>query len=408
MLSWVLLLLLGVSSVQCGFSAYSDIYSSPKINIQYSDKLVSFPETDTLLKLRQSNRSFELLLRPDTQYICSVPYYALPQVSTSSENRIEVDTETLASAVAIIEKALDSCLYYSTGWWTYAFCYGKEVVQFHEDLEVAKTGVPKPDPTLPIYYLARFQDESDFSIEQDRTSKYISQSVGGGTKCDMTLTPRTIDVKYFCDPRIGRLSVESVAEVRTCQYEAEINIPGLCDTKLAIQDSTADRLDIVCAPVGTSNVTRDTQDLLDLFQRGSTEHRLRVTLSNYEYTSMGYGVSIGEHIKPGFPNIMLISLSKDSVKVVEDLLLVFSSAIPNGRLVVKSTFKKYTITVADKFTARFPMYDFKGEFVANVEIVFGDKLKMVISVLPHSTIISENYLSVQKNGNAAQLNTDFT
>ena len=83
------------------------------------------------------------------RYLCSIPVIPeeQPQNSTMSAEQAKAEEEKELVRAAdrgweLLEGMGDNCIYYSSGWWSYSFCYNGEIRQFHQ--------LP-PSRTTPIY-----------------------------------------------------------------------------------------------------------------------------------------------------------------------------------------------------------------------------------------------------------------
>jgi protein OS-9 len=142
--------------------------------------------------------------------------------------------------------ALDGqCLYFMSGWWSYSFCYGKTVVQFHA--VAGRPGeAPTPEDNSLEYVLGRAQKPSDSTANHDQDDqpkslpppngqlqvkgdqRYLSQRLEDGTLCDLTGRPRTIEIQYHCSPDTTADRIGWVKEVTTCTYLMVVYTPRLC------------------------------------------------------------------------------------------------------------------------------------------------------------------------------------
>lgn len=135
------------------------------------------------------------------------------------------------------------CLYYTTGWWSYMFCYNSYVKQYHA-IPVSSHGrqwPPPEDPNTPSYILGQYNaghnkkasleappqpKASDLQTQSETT--FLVQRLEGGTPCDLTGKPRKIEVQYHCSPgtpdRIGWIK-----ETATCAYQMIIYTSRLCN-----------------------------------------------------------------------------------------------------------------------------------------------------------------------------------
>lgn len=167
------------------------------------------------------------------------------------------------------------CLYFMSGWWSYSFCYGKDIVQFHALPASVNSGVPPiRDPKSMDYVLGRVPDgtedprhsnpnkrqktktldhgdqkvvdetpatttpnddsspptieppNSELAIKDNQ--RYLVQKLGDGTICDLTGRPRTIEVQYHCHPGAVGDRIGWIKEVTTCTYLMVVQTPRLC------------------------------------------------------------------------------------------------------------------------------------------------------------------------------------
>ncbi|KAK3370737.1 glucosidase II beta subunit-like protein-domain-containing protein [Lasiosphaeria ovina] len=309
---------------QPGFSVHDDLLAHPQFEVIFSDTYISESDALALLKSprvphatysdassqtdltrnvresapadaatgrsddsdendagRQVSETYEIITTPPSRYLCSIPIIAPPpalnQTATELAKAEEARELTRASAKGWeLMNGLDGhCLYFMSGWWSYSFCYGKAIVQFHA-LPNAKGGPPVKDPRDQEYVLGTTYPTSD---EMQRTSKprqradsnqnqkeplgkedvataapvdgqgagqnkgaappntelavkgdqrYLVQRLGGGTVCDLTGRPRTIEVQYHCDPGSNVDRIGYIKEVTICTYLMMVHTPRLC------------------------------------------------------------------------------------------------------------------------------------------------------------------------------------
>lgn len=122
----------------------------------------------------------------------------------------------------------DNCIYFIGGWWSYRFCYNEGVRQFHQlpPSRGIPNWPPQEDPSVPGYVLGSYSskvadveddhqedakweggsglDKSDDSkrtrggsgeLVQRGESRYLTQTLGGGTRCDLTGKHRKIEIQ---------------------------------------------------------------------------------------------------------------------------------------------------------------------------------------------------------------------
>ena len=181
-------------------------------------------------------------------YLCSIPQVKLPQEEQAGRN----DTLSKAEEERELARATDrgwellssmsgNCVYFISGWWSYRFCYGQGVRQFHQLPPSRGVPVypPVEDPTVGGFQLGLYQgekakqdknsddepapataagkgDESEMEnaldiseglnakhhssgsggeLVQRGENRYLVQRLGGGTKCDLTGKERKTEVQ---------------------------------------------------------------------------------------------------------------------------------------------------------------------------------------------------------------------
>lgn len=199
--------------------------------------------------------TFEEMILDGQRYLCQIPHVAVSsdnnattEADSGHGKRAEEENELARATdrgLELLQEMEGTCMYFVSGWWSYSFCYKKQVKQFHA--LPAGPGVPNypptEDPTTHSFVLGRFkhdEDEEDADNDAARradtdvaqlqtkgASRYLVQNLGGGTRCDLTGAERKIEVQFHCHPqstdRIGWIK-----ELTTCSYLMVIYTPRLC------------------------------------------------------------------------------------------------------------------------------------------------------------------------------------
>ncbi|KAM6153082.1 protein OS-9 isoform 2-T2 [Erethizon dorsatum] len=139
------------------------------------------------------------------------------------------------------------CLLKTKDWWTYQFCYGRHIQQYHmEDSEI------KGDILYLGYYQSAFDwdDETAKASKQHRLKRYHSQTYGNGSKCDLNGRPREAEVRFLCDEGTGISGdyIDRVDEPLSCSYVLTIRTPRLCSHPLLRPSPSAAPQAILCHP----------------------------------------------------------------------------------------------------------------------------------------------------------------
>jgi len=122
-----------------------------------------------------------------------------------------------------------NCLTGGSHWWKFEFCYGKHVLQFHEE--------PNSPSRTEIYLgkwdLEKHKEFLDKNPHKKSISlaskKQISHFYTGGASCDQTGQPRVVEVKFKC---VDAPSPSAIAlyllEPKTCEYALGVESSVLC------------------------------------------------------------------------------------------------------------------------------------------------------------------------------------
>ncbi|XP_051026269.1 protein OS-9 isoform X2 [Acomys russatus] len=139
------------------------------------------------------------------------------------------------------------CLLKTKDWWTYEFCYGRHIQQYHmEDSEI------KGDVLYLGYYHSAFNwdDETAKASKQHRLKRYHSQTYGNGSKCDLNGRPREAEVRFLCDEGAGVSGdyIDRVDEPLSCSYVLTVRTSRLCPHPLLRPPASAAPQAILCHP----------------------------------------------------------------------------------------------------------------------------------------------------------------
>ncbi|KAI3329746.1 glucosidase II beta subunit-like protein-domain-containing protein [Ustulina deusta] len=306
---------------QPGFSVHHDLLAHPQFEVVISDTYISESDARALLDSRDAAHpaydaglasqtdiaptvraasdhdraaaaaaadaeSYEVMSMPPHRYLCAIPVIepAPAPNKTATELAKAEEARELARASAhgwdLINELDGKCLYYMSGWWSYRFCYGQDVVQFHAIASSVKGGPPMRDVNTAEYVLGRVPDphvasrpprrgqqqqqqqrgqngqpprpgagapapappNTDLQVKGDQ--RYLVQRMGDGTVCDLTGRERTIEIQYHCSPESTQDRIGWIKEVTTCSYLMLVNTPRLC-VDVAFQPPKEERANII-------------------------------------------------------------------------------------------------------------------------------------------------------------------
>lgn len=235
------------------FDVKDDIYAFPQYDVAFPGAYVLEEDAITLLESDQQyvdedgvSFTYEYLMGRGKPYLCAIPHVEL-KVNETDEN---ADQETEHDLVAAASRGWQllkdmegqDCLFYTTGWWSYKFCYNSEVKQYHGVAPSGqRTWPPVEDPSTPSYILGSYKstqkkkpaidagrDPKPGDLQTQSETTFLVQNLDGGTPCDLTGKPRKIEVQYHCSPgtqdRIGWIK-----ETATCAYQMVVYTSRLCN-----------------------------------------------------------------------------------------------------------------------------------------------------------------------------------
>ncbi|XP_039188690.1 protein OS-9 isoform X3 [Crotalus tigris] len=136
------------------------------------------------------------------------------------------------------------CLIKTKDWWTYEFCYGKHIQQYHiEESEV------KGDILYLGYYQSAFDwdNETAKASKQHKLKRYHSQIYVNGSKCNLNGKPRETEVRFLCEEGSGDY-IARVDEPQSCSYVLTVHTTRICHHPFLRPPSTATPQSIRCHP----------------------------------------------------------------------------------------------------------------------------------------------------------------
>ncbi|KFY78911.1 hypothetical protein V498_09010 [Pseudogymnoascus sp. VKM F-4517 (FW-2822)] len=293
------------SASQTVFSIHDDIDAFPQYNIVFSPAPISSSEAADLLEPPKPSNGAEpatipleytrLLLR-STPHLCSIPRPPHEERNLTSE---AIHKASLALELSranthgweLLSPLAGSCLYYTSGWWSYKFCYNDSITQYH-------AAPPQPnrpqfppvrDPRTPQFVLGRarkvpgqdskthgkfyddgtnekaeggsdlelrgsqedpdhYEDDIQGILQDNGDNRYLAQKMKSGTLCDLTMRPREIEIQYHCGTT-GTDRIAWIKEVTTCSYLMVVHTPRLCSDVAFQPQAQAETHEILCKPI---------------------------------------------------------------------------------------------------------------------------------------------------------------
>ncbi|KAH6680057.1 glucosidase II beta subunit-like protein-domain-containing protein [Plectosphaerella plurivora] len=298
---------LAAAARQQSFSPHDDLVAYPQYEIVFSEGFISQREANSLVdranphgtysadfasqsslssNVREAStgeepgtdepqQTYEVMHIHPSKYLCSVPVLepAAPYNETASELAKQEEARELARASAagweLLSELEGTCLYFMSGWWSYSFCYNRQIVQFHALPMMPNGKPPVRDPKTMEFVLGRAakantkqkkqkkQQQTDADATPGKPAvttdlqvkgdqRYLMQRLDGGTICDLTNRERTIEVQYHCVPGMKGDRIAWIKEVTTCAYLMVVNTPRLCNDVAFLPPSQTTANPITC------------------------------------------------------------------------------------------------------------------------------------------------------------------
>ncbi|XP_055859543.1 protein OS-9-like isoform X2 [Biomphalaria glabrata] len=183
------------------------------------------------------------------QYQCSFPDHSTIDKQKEEEEKIAIETGIIEMLKPM---GLKDCLFKTKDWWSYEFCYGKYIRQFHmEDGEIKGN----------IIYLGYYESDFDWNNEtarEDRLkskvnmNKYHSQVYTLGTKCDLTNQMRRAEVRFLCEEN-SEDYLYRIDESETCVYTVIVMTSKICRHPYLKAPVKRQPVPITCNPLLTQS-----------------------------------------------------------------------------------------------------------------------------------------------------------
>ncbi|XP_068123521.1 protein OS-9 isoform X2 [Hyperolius riggenbachi] len=234
LLSGVLGLLVGLTSASLGFLNLEEL-----TEMKYGIEILSEP---VIKGQSKADNIVTIASKYKQNYECK-----LPAVAVKFQQEKDDDPQTYSGlGISDLLKPMEAaaCLTKTKDWWTYEFCYGKHIQQYHiEESEV------KGD----ILYLGYYQSEFDWNNETAKASKhhklkrYHSQMYVNGSKCDLNGKSRETEVRFVCEEGSGDY-IARVDEPQSCTYVLTVHTTRICNHPFLRPPSSGMPQSIRCHP----------------------------------------------------------------------------------------------------------------------------------------------------------------
>lgn len=262
------------------------------------------------------------------EYTCNInnPVTSLYQEQPENDSieLIKQKVNAINAVKRFNEQHKNQCIYREFGYWSYRICFQGDITQFHysgdrmkvhEQLAVKNSKIPYH--RLGLMKEGSYSKSSDFEfVKSNDGSRYLSQLVYNGSTCDITGQPRSIYVQYKCDQNRIIPFIETVEELKTCEYRMVVLSAELCQYSVLQPEIYATEGNITCYPVKKEYISDD--DLV--------EHE-KLDLSALSLQPVGYGIFYGtfkDQKLQARPNILV---SNRNYEIITDHINLTSSDV---------------------------------------------------------------------------------
>jgi len=177
-------------------------------------------------------------------------------------------------ASSLLEELRGSCVNVTQGWWTYEYCYPKQLVQYHlagdgdhakRDPEHLMGEMTPGDPDDPnAIEMSVVRPKTSIANPRDRRAPpsnhaALRQRLEGGAVCDETGRARRATVNFQCptnwqqDQRPAEARFASIDETALCEYEVQVYTTLLCGHRKFLPTLPAGKQTIQCAAEPKTN-----------------------------------------------------------------------------------------------------------------------------------------------------------
>lgn len=364
MISKALLLFFYLPCIIAVLTPIDDPNSLPKYSLNFVAPL-TFKQVITNNDTRLSNGKI-IQLGPHTQ--CYLPdVISQPKEVNQTELQMELERELTESIDIISSELSNRCLSFMGGFWTYQFCYGKNLTQYNKPLEGKSLD----------FVLSRFDEDRDVENTQllfNEFGYYISDMVDSGDICDQTGYPRKVEFQYVCDLSIDAVRINWIKEVRLCQYQAQISVPKLCNFHLLAQIEKETTFNLITCTREHQEVKFDSVlavENYDFYFAGNAFYLLQpsfVDLGN------SYGISNNMTVLLYMDDLVIspdeLSIDKTKTTFLQRIMIAFHKMLAQKKITSPNG-KPYEF--GDQFIWLSKVIDYKGNVLCVVKVSMDGK-----------------------------------
>uniref|UniRef100_UPI00358E8731 protein OS-9 isoform X2 n=1 Tax=Myxine glutinosa TaxID=7769 RepID=UPI00358E8731 len=185
----------------------------------------------------------EVTSRFGQHYECLLPTQGVKlDISLAKDDKVDSHSGNVSELLQPMEA--EACLTKKVNWWTYEFCYGKSIKQYHME----GTEIQGEILLLGLY-------QSDFiwgnstlkESRKHRLQRYHSQRYVNGTPCDLNGMARETEVRFTCEDGVQDY-LHSVSEPESCVYILWVRTARICQHPMLRPPRHPPSLTVTCHP----------------------------------------------------------------------------------------------------------------------------------------------------------------
>lgn len=194
------------------------------IDTSATDIAINDPKVQDYIKQIKKDTTeyqYEELILDGRRYSCQIPIVDAASGRPDANQTLSKQDQERELARAndrgweLLQGMQGNCVYFWSGWWSYRYCYGQGVKQFHQlpPSQGVPAYPPVEDPGVIGFTLGSVEEslpEEKKELAETKTghaskalgtletrgeNRYLVQRLGGGTVCDLTGNERRIEVQ---------------------------------------------------------------------------------------------------------------------------------------------------------------------------------------------------------------------